>query len=102
MVTGFEGAETGRAAVGWASDPILDEFSSLTPNHALLGTLARQTGGALVSLNALEDFARTAPNRSAPILETRLAPLWHKPTVFLFALFCFIAEWGLRRWRGMP
>jgi hypothetical protein len=28
--------------------------------------------------------------------------LWHQPLVFGFALLCFIAEWGLRRMRGLP
>ena len=37
----------------------------------------------------------------APVTENWLRPLWHTPTMFLFALCCFIAEWGLRRWKGM-
>ena len=37
----------------------------------------------------------------APITESYQTPLWHQPLVFLFALACFVAEWGLRRRRGL-
>jgi hypothetical protein len=29
-------------------------------------------------------------------------PLWHTPAMFGFALLCFVSEWGLRRWKGLP
>jgi hypothetical protein len=29
-------------------------------------------------------------------------PLWQEPAVYLFALGCFVAEWGIRRWKGLP
>jgi hypothetical protein len=45
---------------------------------------------------------RTLASRPAPLNETVLTPLWHRPTVFLFALGCLLAEWGLRRRRGLP
>jgi hypothetical protein len=35
-------------------------------------------------------------------METWTDPLWHKPVVFLLVLGCFLAEWGIRRWKGMP
>jgi len=41
------------------------------------------------------------PNRKAPITESWTSPLWHQAGVFLFALTCFVAEWGLRRKRGL-
>ncbi len=54
----------------------------------------------------LDQFARSLPHRAAPITETWVRPLWDlpgiQPAIFLFALSCFIAEWALRRWRGMP
>jgi len=28
--------------------------------------------------------------------------LWQNPAVFLFVLACFVTEWGIRRWKGMP
>jgi hypothetical protein len=68
----------------------------------LLDSIAHQTGGQIVPFEKLDQFARDLPNRHAPIMEPSTSPLWHTPTMFGFALFCFIAEWGLRRWKGMP
>ena len=87
--------------MGWSSDPAADEFKSLKPNRALLENLARETGGEVIAANNLESFARSLPNRKAPVMETETTPLWHQPTVFLFALGCFVVEWGVRRWKGM-
>ena len=38
----------------------------------------------------------------APVTEVWTYPLWDQPLVFAFALLCFVAEWGLRRMRGLP
>ena len=64
--------------------------------------LARRTGGRLLSLADLEGFSRDLPSRQAPVSEAWFLPLWHKAWVFLCARACFVAEWGLRRWRGLP
>lgn len=96
-----DGIEAGHAQTGWASDPAAEEFRSLKPNRALLESIARQTGGEVVRAEKLDGFAAGLPNRSAPVTEGWSFPLWHQPWVFLFALGCFAAEWGLRRWKGM-
>jgi len=101
IVTGEDGAEVGRAEAGWTSDPAAEEFRSLRPNRALLEQVAKLSGGDLVGVDALGSFARALPNRKAPITETWTSPLWHQAGVFLFALACFVAEWGLRRRRGL-
>ncbi len=101
VVTDAEGVEVGRAQTGWVADPAAAEFKSLQPNRALLETIARQTGGEIIAATDLKDFAEKLPNRSAPITESWSFPLWHQPLVFLFALACFAAEWGLRRWKGL-
>ena len=101
VVVDQNGMEAGRAETGWTSDPAADEFRSLKPNRALLETIAKATGGEVVSANKLEAFAKTLPNRKAPITESWTSPLWHQAGVFLFALACFVAEWGLRRKRGL-
>ena len=95
------GLELGRAEAGWTSDPAAEEFRSLKPNRALLETLAKQTRGEILKASDLDAFAKSLPNRAVPITENFTSPLWHQTTVFLFALACFVAEWGLRRWRGM-
>ncbi|HXT40590.1 MAG TPA: hypothetical protein VN887_11290, partial [Candidatus Angelobacter sp.] len=100
-VTDAAGIEVGRAQAGWTADPAADEFRSLKPNRSLLETLARQTGGEVVASAGLDAFAANLPNRKAPITESWTVPLWHRSAVFLFALACFVAEWGLRRSKGM-
>ena len=101
-VTNNLGAEVGRAEVGWSTDLAADEFRSLTPNVALLESIARKTGGELVAANTLEDFVRNLPRRHAPIMEAWTFPLWHTSAMFAFALACLVGEWGLRRWKGLP
>ncbi len=100
-VTDENGVEAGRAEIGWTVDFAADEFRSLRPNRGLMETLARQTGGEVVEARDLSSFVSTLPNRKAPVTENWSFPLWHTPVVFLFALGCFVAEWGLRRWKGM-
>jgi hypothetical protein len=101
VVTDSDGIEVGRAQTGWSADPAAEEFRSLKPNRALLENIARQTGGEVVAASDLTAFAAKLPNRTAPITENWSFPIWHQPLVFLFALACFAAEWGLRRWKGM-
>ena len=101
IVSGENGTEVGRAEAGWTSDPAAEEFRSLRPNRALLEGLAKRSGGELVAAASLEAFATALPNRKAPITESWSSPLWHQAGVFLFALVCFVAEWGLRRWKGL-
>jgi uncharacterized membrane protein len=101
VVTNSVGAEVGRAEVGWTSDPAAEEFRSLKPNRALLETIAKRTGGEVIALNRLEEFAASMPHRNVPVTENWSLPLWHRSSVFLFALACFVTEWGLRRWKGL-
>jgi hypothetical protein len=101
IVADEKGAEVGRAEAGWAADPAAEEFRSLTPNRALLEALARKTGGEIIAANKLDAFASALPSKKVPITESWTSPLWHQAGVFLFALLCFVAEWGLRRMRGL-
>ena len=100
--TNSVGAEAGRAVAGWTTDLAAEEFRSLKPNRALLETIAKQTGGEVVDMGALGSFAHRLPSLKAPVTEAWTMPLWHQPLVFGFALLCFIAEWGLRRMKGLP
>jgi uncharacterized membrane protein len=101
VATDSAGAEVGQAEAGWTADPAAEEFKSLKPNRALMEQLARQTGGQIIKADGLDAFAAGLPNRKAPVTEAWTLPLWHRSAVFLFALGCFVAEWGLRRARGM-
>jgi uncharacterized membrane protein len=101
-VTNSIGAEIGRAEAGWGSDLAAEEFRSLTPNVALLEDIARRTGGKVVPAENLEQFARNLPYQHSPVMEPWTMPAWHTPAMFGFALLCFVSEWGLRRWKGLP
>ena len=101
VVTEQGGREVGRAENGWTSDPVAAEFRTLRPNRALLETIAHRTGGEVLTAGDLDSFAQRLPNLKAPIMESLQTPLWHQPLVFTLALACFVAEWGLRRRRGL-
>jgi uncharacterized membrane protein len=101
-VTNAEAVEVGRASAGWSTDLAADEFRSISPNVSLLQSIAQKTGGEVISPNQLERFTRELPQRHAPVMDAWTFPLWHTPTMFGFALLCFVLEWGLRRWKGLP
>jgi uncharacterized membrane protein len=94
------------AQVGWTEDLEAREFQSVKANRALLEEIARRTGGRMVEIGELQSFARTLPRRVVPITEAWVRPLWDLPGVlpaaFLLVLAGFIAEWALRRRRGLP
>jgi uncharacterized membrane protein len=100
-VTNDSGVVAGTAATGWTSDLAAAEFRDLKPNHALMEQLARQTGGRVLTPEELDTFARDLPAQRVPVTESWTRPLWHTPWMFLFALACFVSEWGLRRWKGL-
>ena len=101
-VTNAAGEAEGRAEAGWSSDLAAEEFRSLEPNVALLEELARRTGGEMVPAARLAEFARGLPRRQAPVMEAWTTPAWHTPGWFALALACFLIEWGVRRWKGLP
>ncbi|MBM4024404.1 MAG: hypothetical protein FJ280_03230 [Planctomycetes bacterium] len=105
-VAGADATKLGDAQTGWTVDLEAREYQSLRVNRPLLERIARQTGGRIVEAGELDKFARSLPRREAPVTETWVRPLWDlpgiQPAIFLFALACFITEWALRRWRGMP
>jgi uncharacterized membrane protein len=106
IVTDADGLELGDAQTGWAVDLEAREFQSIRTNRPLLERIARETGGRIVELDALESFARSLPSLKAPVMDTWIRPLWDlrgiMQAVFLFVMMCFIGEWALRRWKGMP
>ncbi len=102
LATNSVGAEVGRDEAGWSVDLAADEFRSLTPNFALMETLAQKTGGEVIDSARLNAFVRGLPERKVPVMETWSYPLWHTPAMLVFAFACLLAEWSLRRWKGLP
>jgi uncharacterized membrane protein len=101
-VTAADGSEVGRRETGWSVESQTEELRSLTVNRPLLAQIASDTGGEMVSADDLEDFVASLPNRKIPITESWTWQLWHQWQVFLAAIACFVAEWALRRWKGLP
>ncbi len=97
-----DGSVIGTRQNGWVSEPASDEFSRLRPNREFLKRVASQTGGEVIEIDELDRFAARLPARKAPLMETRIRPWWHTLSIFLLALGCFVFEWGLRRWKGLP
>jgi uncharacterized membrane protein len=97
-----DGSAVGTREAGWAAQPAADEFARLEPDRAFLETIAARTKGEVVSGDRLDSFVASLPSRSAPITEPWITPLWHHPLYFLLALICLTAEWGLRRFNGLP
>lgn len=100
-VTDMNGLTVGTAEAGWSSDPASEEFRSLTPDKALMEKIARQTGGEVVEASALLDFVKGLPARQVPVTEEFTSPMWHTAWLFALAIACFVAEWGVRRTRGL-
>ena len=84
------------------ADPAAEEFQRVAPNVELLSSLAKQTGGEVVSADNLEAFVSSLPTRQAPLTEAYTTPLWHQTWVLVLIVGCLCVEWGLRRYRGLP
>jgi uncharacterized membrane protein len=101
-VTAADGSRVGEEEAGWTAEPAADEFRRLAPNLPLLKRIADETGGEVIPADQLRQFVQDLPNRKIPIVEPWVYPLWHQLPVFLLAIVCLTAEWGLRRWKGLP
>jgi uncharacterized membrane protein len=97
-----DGSPIGQRELGWAAQPLADEFNRLAPNRRLLEEIAAKTGGEVIEMAELDDFVAGLNSRKAPITEPWTRPLWHHPLFFLITITCLCAEWGLRRWKGLP
>ncbi len=102
VATGADGSDLGQAETGWVSEPAAEEFEHLEPDRAGLALLAERTGGELLEPGDLDAFAAGLAEREVPITDERLDSLWHRWWVFVLALVCFCAEWGVRRFHGLP
>ncbi|WP_235935028.1 hypothetical protein [Candidatus Laterigemmans baculatus] len=100
--TAADGSEIGTAETDWAHDAAGDEFERLGANLDLLEEIARESGGRVVPLEELDEFASSLDGERVPVKETWAFPLWHRPWVMTLAILCLCGEWGIRRWKGMP
>ena len=100
-VTDMNGLTVGSVEAGWSSDPASEEFRSLNPDRELLERIARQTGGQVIERDKLLAFVKSLPTRQVPVTEEFTSPMWHTAWLFAIAVGCFVAEWGVRRTRGL-
>ncbi len=96
-----DGSDVGSRETGWAAEPETEEFRDLAGNLQLLDRLAKESGGEVLTLNQLDRFVSSLPNRKIPQVETWSYPLWHQWSVLTLAVACLVGEWGLRRWKGL-
>ncbi|MBM80477.1 MAG: hypothetical protein CMJ78_07780 [Planctomycetaceae bacterium] len=101
-VVDSEGQPLGTADAGWTSDPGAEEFRSVSANYRLMQAIAKKTGGRIVKPAELPQFVAGLATEEMPVSEMWTFPLWDHPAIFAFVLACLIAEWGLRRWKGLP
>lgn len=100
-IVGNDGSVLGEAETGWVNEPLVNEFASLSPNREYLERLAEATGGRVLELGEVGSIVSALQSIPAPNMETWTEPLWHSNWLFLIALACFLAEWLLRRKRGL-
>lgn len=92
----------GSTEAGWVVNPGLEEFQRLAGNAELLKELAARTGGEAVPMDQLNALVERLEKKSVPVMEKKRSSLWHSPWVLILALACLMAEWGIKRWRGLP
>jgi len=96
-----DGSEIGVHETGWTLDPAADELRNPRPNIDLLTAVARHARGDIIDAARLDQFVRDLPRWNIQVTEPRIVPLWHRSWVFLLAVACLCAEWGIRRWKGL-
>jgi uncharacterized membrane protein len=96
------GVELQADDTGWVVESEVSEFHAIGTNHALLESLALETGGEMIHESMLDGFVTDLKSKPMPVMEAWTMPLWDQPVVFLIVVACFVAEWGVRRKRGLP
>lgn len=75
-----------------------DELRLPDADHALLTHIANQTGGLVLSGDAMESLADVLPNRSIVIQDTpEIHTLWDSPWALLIVIVLLLTEWLSRR-----
>lgn len=100
--SGPDGSPVGAASGGLIYDPTADELRQLNIDRPLLETLATNSGGEVIQPATLDQFAESLATRKAPITQMKVVPIWHHWIVLVAAIALLVAEWGLRRWKGLP
>ena len=57
--------------------------------------LAKRTGGRVLDVSELTEWAREMPSKQSPVMDSFQTPLWHLPWMFVAALLLLVTEWWL-------
>jgi uncharacterized membrane protein len=90
------------AETGWASQPDQEEMQSVRVNRDWLESIAKQSGGRTVEIADIDDLRDELNTSDVPVVEFWSWPIWHQWWVLATAVGCFVADWTLRRRRGLP
>lgn len=97
-----EDEETLTAETGWSSQPDQEEMRSVRINRAWADQVADATGGRVIETDEVDDLISRLNSSDVPIVELWSWPVWHQWWVFAAAVGCLVADWTLRRRRGLP
>jgi len=101
QVSDLEGELIQSRQMGFVVNGAEQEFSTLSPDADSMKALAKATGGEVIAMDGLQAFVDQLPALASPNMVTQTTPLWHQPYVFVLALVCLVAEWLLRRRKGL-
>ncbi len=97
-----EGAELGADDSEMTVAPYRMELEDPAPDFEMLREIARESGGAFVTLAQAGEIPDLLDPRPITDRSVRELPFLESPVLFLLLLALLGAEWGLRRRRGLP
>ena len=102
VATRVESLDDAQAALSHFDVRDLDEeFFGASANRSLLERLSRETGGEVFAPDELERLLDELSYSTAGVTVREEQPLWNMPILFVILLTCLLAEWSLRRWKGL-
>lgn len=78
-----------------------EERRQTSTDHDLLRMLAFRTGGRCVSPREAADLAAEIPDRSVPVPDDIVEPIWDTPMTLLMFAIPITLEWIVRKLRGL-
>lgn len=82
-------------------EPLADELADTSGDLPYLQRVARQTGGVVVSLEALDTLPAQIAQRHSQRIDTIHTDVWSTPYWFAAIVACLGLEWALRKLSGM-
>lgn len=96
-----DGALLGTATSLFSVGAYSEELSVRICQRPLLQGLAAVSGGRYVPADSLYALRGQLPAQALSRVRSQRLDLWNHGALLLFILACLIAEWWLRKWKGM-